>query len=233
MIDADADLRSALAQQLRDADYAVAEASDGLEGLRLVFEQRPAAAVIDLDVPAMDGAEFTRIVRAVSDMPIIVLGSGTKSERVVRVLDLGADDFVEKPFSVAELVARVRAAIRRAARSGDGDGENTVVQVGDLRIDREARVVTKAGKVVQLTPTEYRLLDALALRAGKVAPHRYLLSTVWGEEYVDDTHYLRIYVGYLRNKLEDDPSNPQYLINEWGTGYRLAAVPPREVSAVT
>ena len=218
LIDADDSSRAAAVHYLRSADYEVLETKDGIEGLRKVFDLRPAAVVLDLDVPRMDGIELTRVIRAASDIPIIATGARKRPEAIIQVLDLGADDFIEKPFSAPELVARVRAAIRRAARESDSTGHERVIRVGDITIDREARLVTKAGATVKLTATEFRLLDALATHVGKVAPHRFLLSTVWGEEYVDDMHYLRIYVGYLRKKLGDD-----VIATVRGMGYRLQA----------
>jgi two-component system, OmpR family, KDP operon response regulator KdpE len=162
-----------------------------------------------------------------------VISGSPDPDAIVRALDQGADDYITRPFSGTEFVVRIRAAVRRALRARKTPEQNLVVQTGDLVIDREARIVTKCGTVVHLTPTEFRLLEALSIRVGKVAPHRFLLSTVWGDEFINDTHYLRIYVGYLRQKLEDDPARPEYLLNEWGTGYRLAAFPPAATGALS
>jgi two-component system KDP operon response regulator KdpE len=187
--------------------------------------------VLDLNVRGIDGEELTLVIRALSDdIAIVVIAATPDPDVTVRVLDLGADDIIQKPCTGPELVARVSAAIRRAARQTEGHEQGLVVRTGELTIDREAHIVKKGNRAVQLTPTEFRLLEALALRVGKLVPHRFLLSTVWGDEFVDDTHYLRSYVGYLRQKLEDDPSRPVYLLNERGTGYRLAAIPPRSAS---
>src|SRR5262249_47985462 len=140
-------------------------------------------------------------------------------------LEAGADDVMPNRVAGEELLARIRATSRRATREVTPTPDQGLVRTGDLMIDRTKRLVTKAGRNVALSQTEYRLLDALASHVGRVAPHRFLLSTVWGDAFVDDTHYLRMYVGYLRAKLEDDPGQPTYLRNEWGTGYRLALLP--------
>jgi two-component system KDP operon response regulator KdpE len=176
-------------------------------------------------MPEMDGEEFTRIVRALADVPILAIGPAGDPELIVRVLDGGADDYLEQPVSEIELVGRLRAALRRVARQTAAE-RAPVVRTGALEVDLGERTLLKRTQVIPLTPTEWGLLAALAHRVGHVAPHRFLLSTVWGEEYVDDTHYLRIYIGYLRKKIEDNPSEPEYLLSQWGTGYRLADLPP-------
>lgn len=233
LVGADGRERASAAREFEAADYTVIAASGALEGLRKVYEDRPDAVVLDLDMPEMSGEEFTRIVRALADIPILALGPTGDPQLIVRVLDCGADDYLEQPVNKIELVGRLRAALRRVARQRGAARPGAVVRTGDLEMDFEHQVVRKRGKPVSLTPTEYRLMSALASRVGRVAPHRYLLSTVWGDEYIDDTHYLRIYVGYLRKKIEDDPSNPKYLLSQWGTGYRLAELalsePPRLV----
>jgi two-component system KDP operon response regulator KdpE len=231
VVDSDERGRRSALRYLAAADHAVEEATDGPSALRKIYTLRPDAVVLDLDVPVMDGEELTRVIRALSDRIAIVVVAATHDPDVtVRVLDLGADDFIQKPCTGPELVARVSAAIRGAARQTEGHEQSLVVRTGDLTIDREAHILKKGNRAVQLTPTEFRLPEALALHVGKLVPHRFLLSSVWGDEFVNDTHYLRTYVASLRQKLEDDPSRPVYLLSEWGMGYRLAAIPRRSAS---
>jgi two-component system KDP operon response regulator KdpE len=224
LLEGDESTRYQLGHALNLADLRMTEAADGLDVLRKVFSLRPIAVLMDLKAAQMDSLEIIRVLRAATDIPLVVTGDGAAG-MAVRALDMGADDYLQKPLDCVEAVARLRATIRRYHRQTELIQDNKVVRTGGLVIDRETQQVAKHGVPVPLTRTEYRLLDALAQRAAQVAPHRYLLSTVWGEEYVDDTHYLRVYIGYLRVKLEDDPAHPQYLVNEWGTGYRLAVLP--------
>jgi two-component system KDP operon response regulator KdpE len=230
VLEDDQQVRDGIAHALKSAEFEVVEVSDGLDLLRKVFALRPEAVVMNLQVARFDGLETIRVLRAATSIPLVVLGQSRSTQMAVRSLDMGADDYVEQPVEPMEIVARVRATVRRYQRQVDTPGDETVVRTGALRLDRVSRTVSKDGVLIPLTRTEYRLFDALATRAGQVAPHRYLLSTVWGEEYIDDTHYLRVYVGYLRAKLEDDPTEPRYLINEWGTGYRLALLPLTEAT---
>ena len=225
-------VRENIARALRHAEFEVVEVTDGLELLRKVFGAHPDAVIMNLQVARFDGLETIRVLRAATSIPLIVLGRSHSTQMAVRSLDMGADDYIEQPTEPEEIVARVRATVRRYERQSEALDDQKVVRTGSLVLDRVSQTGAKNGALVPLTRTEYRLLDALATRVGQVAPHRYLLSTVWGEEYVDDTHYLRVYVGYLRAKLEDDPAQPRYLINEWGTGYRLAALPVRESAPV-
>jgi two-component system KDP operon response regulator KdpE len=163
-------------------------------------------------------------VREWSRLPIIVVSARSQEEQKVRALDAGADDYVEKPFRIAELLARVRASMRRhsadAAASADG-----IVSLGDVEIDHVARIVRKAGREVHLTPIEFRLLGVLAANAGRVLTHRQLLREVWGPARIEHNHYLRVFMGALRHKLEDDPAQPRLLLTETGVGYRLATSP--------
>lgn len=222
---------SQLESELKRSGHEVLYASDAMEGMREVYEHRPEVILVDLETPGLDGEEFTRIIRAMSTVPILVLGPREDPALVVRLLDGGADDYLEQPISASGLGGRLRGAIRRAERREQVAEPATRVHVGALEIDLQTETVRKRGRLIGLSPTEYRLLAALAARVGRVAPHRYLLTSVWGEEYVDDTHYLRIYIGYLRKKLEDDPSEPKYLLSQWGSGYRLADLPVETVLA--
>lgn len=224
VVDVDDTSRELMARHLRSAHYAVTEAADGTKALRKVFDLRPDAIVIDPNVPEMDGGQLIRVLRAMTDIPIVVVAPTHDPELTTRALDSGADDYLEKPFSGLELVARVRAAVRRSGRETGAQRRNVVVRTGHLVIDRDAYTVTMRGKLLRLTRTEYRLLEALASRVGEVAPHRFLLSTVWSDELVQDTKNLQVFIRRLRGKLEDDPSKPEYLISERGRGYRLRAI---------
>jgi len=222
----DGRLREYLGALLRSDGFAVVEAMDGLDTFRAVFATHPDAAIVDLNIDEVDGVELVRILRAASDLALVALLTGGDQLRGVQALEDGADDVIRPAVPPSELVARLNASLRRSSRNRRGDAQDTtVITTGDLVINRRSQTITKRGTQIQLTRTEYRLLDALASRVGQVAPHRFLLSTVWGDEYVDDTHYLRVYIGYLRAKLEDAPGQPRYIFSEWGVGYRLAALP--------
>lgn len=218
----DARLRENLVSLLHDDGISSLVAADGLEAFRAVFQAAPDAILVDLTIKEVDGLELVRMLRAASQLAIVTVLGVADQARGVAVLDLGADDVIRSSTPPSEILARVKAAIRRSQRVVPTTEETVpVVRTGDIVIDRGAQTVMKAGTRVALSRTEYRLLDALASRAGQVAPHRFLLSTVWGNEYVDDVHYLRVYFGYLRSKLEDDPHSPRYIRSEWGVGYRL------------
>lgn len=183
-------------------------------------ERRPDLIVLDLGLPDGDGKAFLTQLRAASDLPVIVLSARQAEAEKVVCLDMGADDYLSKPFGAAELLARVRVALRRSARMQLRDD---VYELAGLRIDIGSAQVTLQGRPVHLTPTEYRLLSVLVSRPGRVFTHRQLLGQVWGEAYVNDTHYLRIHMGRLRAKLEIQPAAPRFILTEAGTGYRLAA----------
>ncbi|MDA1004376.1 MAG: response regulator transcription factor [Chloroflexi bacterium] len=226
--DPDPVTRSEMTRALAQAEFTVLEAGDGVHALRQVFTSHPGVIVMELNLPRLGGLELVRALRAASDIGIIVVSDG-HAPTAARVLDAGADDYIARPVGLAELVARVRATARRIEHDDAADGEqpaDQVVRTGALTIDREAQVVTRHGVQVGMTRTEHLLLGSLAQRIGQVCTHRFLLSNVWGGEYIDDTHYLRGYVASLRAKLEDDPAHPRLLLTEWGTGYRLAAIAP-------
>lgn len=183
--------------------------------------RRPDLVIVDLGLPDGDGVEFIRDVRQWSQVTVIVLSARTDEDDKVRALDAGADDFITKPFGVAELLARVRANQRRQ-RAGQTDGA-PVFRFGDIDMDFAARTVTRSGAKVHLTPIEYRLLGELVANAGRVLTHRHLLKAVWGPGHVDDTPYLRVHMGHLRQKLEADPAQPRHLLTETGVGYRFVA----------
>jgi two-component system KDP operon response regulator KdpE len=199
--------------------YRVFEAENLQRGLIEAGTRKPDLVILDLGLPDGDGKDFIRDVRAWSAMPIVVLSARSEEHDKVEALDAGADDYLTKPFGVAELMARVRAAMRRRARGG---GEQAaVVQIGNVTVDLANRRVTKNGADVHLTQIEFRLLGVLLSYPDKVLTHRQLLRDVWGPSHVEHSHYLRIYMGHLRQKLEDDPARPRHLITETGIGYRF------------
>jgi two-component system, OmpR family, KDP operon response regulator KdpE len=200
--------------------YRLAESTTANDGLAQATSRNPDVILLDLGLPDCDGLEVTRRLREWSRTPIIVVSARGKDDDKIRALDSGADDYLTKPFSVGELLARIRVALRHAADAAGGQSEPTFV-MGDLRVDLDARQVSVAGRDVHLTPTEYRLLVTLIRHAGRVVTHRQLLKEVWGPHYTDHTHYLRVFMGQLRQKLEPDPAKPRFLMNEPGVGYRL------------
>ncbi len=181
----------------------------------------PDVIVLDLGLPDRDGIEVIRELRAWTQTPIIVVSARGQERVKVDALDSGADDYLTKPFGVAELLARVRVALRHVARSSDGTNETGEFRVGDLVVDLNARSVTLSGRPVHLTPTEYRLVTVLVRHAGKVVTHQKLLSEVWGPGLTDETQYVRVFMANLRRKMEPDPARPRYLLTEVGVGYRL------------
>ena len=199
--------------------FSVVEAGSGAEAIRAASLQPVDLAIIDLGLPEMDGSEVVERIRAWSNVPIIVLSVRSSEADKVKLLELGADDYVVKPFGMAELLARVRVALRRQMRAATGE---PTVKVGPLTIDLSARAVLLNGSRLTLTPKEYRLLQVLAQHAGNVVTHQHLLREVWGSVHEHDTHYLRIFVRKLRQKIEAEPNSPRILLTELGVGYRLA-----------
>ncbi len=218
VVEDDSDLRGVLALALRNYGYEVKEAGSGSEALRLIRVRAPDAVILDLGLPDMDGFEVTASIRSEYQLPIIVLSALTEEQHQVRALDGGANDYVTKPFRERELMARVRVALRRPTVH---DQDNDTTTLGDLRIETGKRQVFLAGAPVKLTRTEFELLDALARKADRVVTHRQLLLAVWGSEYVNEVHYLRVYVKLLRQKLEENPTRPKRLVTALGVGYRL------------
>ena len=219
VVEDEPEIRRFLRTSLGAEGYRVVEAESGTRGAIDASTHKPDLAIVDLGLPDLDGVEVIRRIRAWSPMPIIVLSARAREQAKVEALDAGADDYVTKPFGVGELLARLRVALRHAARSGAGG--TTLVRLGNVELDLERRRVIRAGGEVHLTPIEFRLLTCLAQHLGMVATHRQLLREVWGPSHVEHTHYLRIYMKQLREKLEDDPVRPRYLLTESGVGYRL------------
>ena len=205
---------------LEQDGFIVVEAFNGKQAMDKLRQSLPDLILLDVMLPDLDGFEVLRMIRENHDVPIIMLTAKTEEDDRVRGLELGADDYVTKPFSPRELVSRVRAVLRRTeAQRGGKEG---VIEVDDrLKIDFDRREVWVEGKLVKLRPTEYRLLYHLVQNAGWVATHDQILAKVWGYEYRDEPHYVRLYVNYLREKLEEDPANPKYILTERGVGYRF------------
>jgi two-component system KDP operon response regulator KdpE len=201
--------------------WQVHEAATRQRGVIEAGTRKPDLVVLDLGLPDGDGMELIRDVRGWSSVPIVVLSARAGEEDKIAALDAGADDYLTKPFGVGELLARVRANLRRPRAVGGEFEGDAPMRFGKVEVDRRARIVRRAGVEVHLTPTEYRLLTVLVANAGRVLTHRQLLREVWGPSHADQSHYLRIYMGHLRQKLEDDPAQPRHLLTETAVGYRL------------
>ena len=218
----DSVLADGLTRSLRQSGYATDCVHNGQEADTALCTQEFDLLILDLGLPDRDGLDVIRDVRSWSAVPIVVLSARTDEADKITALDAGADDYLTKPFGVGELLARVRANLRRPrAASPDGKADESVFSFGDVVVDRQARLVHRAGVEVHLTPIEYRLLQVLITNAGRVLTHRQLLREVWGPSHADQSHYLRIYMGHLRQKLEPDPAQPRHLLTETAVGYRL------------
>lgn len=221
VIDDEPQIRKLLKVSLEAHGYQICEAATGQDGIHLAAMRRPEMAIVDLGLPDMDGKDVVLRIREWSQMPIIVLTVRDQEQGKIETLDAGADDYLTKPFSVGELMARMRVALRRAVTTES----EPVVTCGDLIIDLTRRSVSVRKQEVRLTPTEYEILKILARYPGRVITHNQLLKSVWGNASSDDTHYIRIYIGQLRRKIELDPAQPEYIITESGVGYRLNCMP--------
>ncbi|WP_026187908.1 two-component system response regulator KdpE [Methyloversatilis universalis] len=221
VVEDDAAIRRFVRQALEDAGHQVSEAEGLRRGLIEAASRKPDLLVLDLGLPDGDGIDFIRDLRSWSALPVIVLSARVGDDDKIAALDAGADDYLVKPFSVGELMARVRAALRR--RTAGSNGVSTV-EFGTCSLDLATRRLLRAGEPVHLTPVEYRLLATLAAHPGQVLTQRQLLLEVWGPNSVEHAHYLRIYMGHLRRKLESDPARPQHLLTETGIGYRFVTV---------
>ena len=221
VVDDEAPITRALTAALTARSYRTASARDGRQALDRAAVDDPAAVILDLGLPDIDGIEVLRRLRQWSDVPVIVLTAEGADDRKVRALDDGADDYVTKPFSIPELLARLRVALRHHRPAGDGaDPGPAVLEVGDVVVDLPHHTVTVDGRRLDLTPKEYGFLAFLARHAGKVLTHRMILQAVWGPEYGTESEYLRVYASQLRKKLAEDPARPR-LVTEPGVGYRL------------
>lgn len=221
VVDDEPEVRRALRTSLSGRGYDVQLAANGEEALAEFARHRPDLLLLDLQLPGLSGLEVCRQIREASDLPIVILSVQDDEPTKVKALDLGADDYVMKPFGMEELLARMRAALRRGSATRP-TGE-AVIEQGDLRIDLERRTVTVRGAPVHLRPKEYEMLRYLAANAEKLITHRMLLRAVWGAEYEDARPYLHVHIGQLRRKIEPDPAHPVYLLTEPGVGYRFAA----------
>jgi two-component system, OmpR family, KDP operon response regulator KdpE len=215
-------LQKFLKAALESQNYRVIESTTGKDGLMQAASHTPDLIILDLGLPDIDGLQVARQLREWSKIPIIIVSARGKEQDKVVALDAGADDYLTKPFGVGELLARVRVALRHAASSNQDPGDPTFT-TGDLKVDLLKRQVFLADKQIHLTPNEYKLLTALVKNAGMVMTHRQLLKEVWGPFITQESHYIRVYMNQLRQKIEPDPSRPKYLLTEPGVGYRLAA----------
>ena len=222
VIEDEPQIRRFVRAALEAEGWQVFEADTARRGLTEAGTRKPDLLVLDLGLPDGDGLDVIRDVRGWSAVPIVVLSARVDEADKIAALDAGADDYLTKPFGVGELLARVRANLRRPRAAGaDGAPEEPVFSFGEVQVDRQARLVRRGGVEVHLTPIEYRLLNVLASHAGRVLTHRQLLREVWGPSHAEQNHYLRIYMGHLRQKLEADPAQPAHLLTETGVGYRL------------
>jgi len=220
LIEDEPEIRRFLRTTLPAHGFPLYEAATGKDGLTEAQARNPDLILLDLGLPDLEGSEVIRQVREWTATPIIVLSARDQEQVKVAALDLGADDYVTKPFGVNELLARMRAALRHASRSAADVGE-PVFELGDLKVDLGRRQVFVSAKEIHLTPIEYKLITTLIRYAGRVMTHRQLLKEVWGPLHVEEGHYLRVYMRQLRNKLEKNPAHPRYLVTELGVGYRL------------
>jgi two-component system KDP operon response regulator KdpE len=223
VIDDEPEIWRAVRAGLAGAGFTAEWAPTGAEGIELVARWHPDVVILDLTLPDLDGIEVCRQIRSWSQIPIIVLSVRGGDADKVTALELGADDYLTKPFSMAELVVRVRVALRHAAHTSGSSDKEARFQTGALMIDFERRQVSVDGREIHLTPIEYDLMKYLAINAGKVLTHRAILRAVWGPAYEQEIHYLRVFFNQLRRKIEPDPSRPRYLLTELGIGYRLRA----------
>lgn len=222
LVEDESPIRRFVGAAITGADYVLDEAATGEQAIRQAAQAPPDLVILDLGLPDMDGQQVIRRLREWLTAPIIVLSARDQDEQKITALDNGADDYLTKPFSTPELLARVRVALRHAGRQEQDTG-STVFEHGDLKVDLAARRVFVVDQEVHLTPIEYKLLGLLIRHAGRVLTHQQLLKDVWGPQQTRETHYLRVFMANLRRKLEQDPAQPKHLLTEQGVGYRLAS----------
>jgi two-component system KDP operon response regulator KdpE len=221
LIEDERQIRRFVRTALEAEGWIVHEAETMRQGLIDARTRRPDLIILDLGLPDGDGAAFLHDFRGWSKVPVIVLSARVGEQDKIAALDAGADDYLTKPFSVGELLARVRATSRRRLEAGTNSGAGAIFEFGDVKIDLSLRTAHKGGAAIHLTPIEYRLLSLLIANAGKVLTHRQILREVWGPAHSEDGHYVRVYMGHLRQKLEDDPTQPKHILTETAVGYRL------------
>lgn len=221
LIEDERQIRRFVRTALEAEGWNVHEAETMRQGLTDAATRRPDLIILDLGLPDGDGLEFLRDLRGWSTVPVIVLSARVGEQDKITALDAGADDYLTKPFGVGELLARVRASSRRRLQAGADGGAGAIFEFGDVKIDLSLRTAHKGGVAIHLTPIEYRLLSLLIANAGKVLTHRQILREVWGPAHAEDGHYVRVYMGHLRQKLEDDPAQPMHILTETAVGYRL------------
>ena len=221
VVDDEPQIVRALVINLKAREYEVDAADDGATALQYVADRQPDVVVLDLGLPDMDGVDVIRGIRHSTRVPILVLSARQTSDEKVEALDAGADDYVTKPFGMDELLARLRAAVRRTEPAAPLSEESGVIEAGDFHVDLGAKKVHRNGRDVRLTPTEWHLLEALVRSPGRLVSQKQLLREVWGPDYSTETNYLRVYMAQLRRKLESDPARPRHFVTEPGMGYRF------------
>ena len=222
VIEDEAQIRRFLRTSLTSEGYQLFDAETGKQGMIEAATRKPDLIILDLGLPDMDGVDVVKELRTWSSVPIVILSARSQESDKIAALDAGADDYLVKPFGIGELLARIRVALRHMPMASNG--EEGIFTVAELIVDMMHRKITVGGVEVHLTPIEYRVLTVLVKHAGKVLTHQFLLKEVWGPNYVERAHYLRIYMGTLRHKLEKDPTRPRFLLTEVGVGYRLAVL---------
>jgi two-component system, OmpR family, KDP operon response regulator KdpE len=223
VVDDDEILLKLISSSLHHHDFEVSVSRDGREALRTAYKEHPDVVLVDMIMAGMNGLELCKLLRNMTDSPIIVLSAQSQEHFIINALEAGADDYVVKPYSIAELVARIHAQLRNRERTNAIRKTATIMTAGDVSVDTARRKVVVRGEEVELTPTEYSLLLCLVRHQHQVVEHRKLLTEGWGPEYVDQLEYLRLYIRYLRQKLEEDPKNPRIIRTERGIGYYIAA----------